>query len=175
MLSLPRKVHYTLIALALLVNPILAQQNSSSVEVYSLQNDRNTPIIDLLRNASRTIYLTAYVITNSEIAALLVEASRNGVEVKVILERRQVLGNKFSQHWLLRGANIEIKVLSENMGRIVSDYCIIDSKIVYTGGTLLHTDLDENPKIGIYLVFRNNERIATIYRSEFLGLFDKAR
>ena len=175
MLSLPRKVHYTLIAVALLVNPIFAQQNSSPVEVYSLQKDRNNPIIDLLRNASKTIYLTAYVITNSEIAALLVEASHKGVEVKVILEKKQVLGNKFSQHLLLRRANIELKVLSENMGRIVSDYCIIDSKIVYTGGTLLHTDLDENPKVGNYLVFRNNERIATIYRSDFLELFEKAR
>ena len=90
MLSLPRKVHYTLIAVALLVNPIFAQQNSSPVEVYSLQKDRNNPIIDLLRNASKTIYLTAYVITNSEIAALLVEASHKGVEVKVILEKKQV-------------------------------------------------------------------------------------
>jgi hypothetical protein len=143
-------------------------------EVHFLQKDQSGPIISLYEKASKTIYVAAYVITDSNIASALANASIKGVEVKVLLNERQVISNKFSQHWLLKKGRVEIRVMSSKLGRLISDFGIIDGKNLYTGGNLLHTDIKANPKLGNYLIFRNDKEMAEKHKEEFLTLFNEA-
>lgn len=145
-------------------------------QIYFLQEDGNLPIIELYKRAKQTVYVATSVIKNPKIASELVDISnKEGVKIKVLLEERQVRGNRFSQHITLleEGKNIEIKTVKS--GLIVSDFGIIDDDILYTGGALLHSVLEKNPKFGSYIIFFKNQELLTRYQTIFNELFDNAQ
>lgn len=163
---------YSLFILVILGSNVVKIQ---SQEIYFLQEDKNDPLIKLYNEALKTINVAAYVITSSDIAEALVTAKRRGVIVKLLLDERQTKGNKFSKHSELIEARIEIRVMSAAQGRMTSDFGIIDGKIVYTGGTLLHSDIQANPKFGSYLIYRDNLQLEEKFQMKFNDLFGNAR
>ena len=157
----------------LLISGVAVGQIQSQ-EVYFLQENGQIPIIRFFSEASKTICVTAYVLTSYDIAKALIDASHNNVDVKVLLNERQTIDNKYSLHRILMRGGVKVKVIGTKLGRVISDFGIIDGRAVYTGGTLLHTNIKATPKLDNYIIIRNNEEIVEKYQSEFFYLFNEA-
>ena len=130
------------------------------IEMYVLPDQGTAPVMGLFGDAERSIRVAAYVITDENVTAALVAASRRGVAVVVILDEEQARISKYSRHRDLFEGNIEVRVLSPKIGRLISDFGIVDDQTVYFGGALLHTDMYANPKRGSYLIARENPNMA---------------
>lgn len=156
-----------ILALSLLgvlgANPCTAQ----SSRLYTLPDSGIGPIIGLYQEAEQSIYLAAYVITDSRFTSALVDASHRGVRITVLLDEGQARRNKYSQHRRFEGRDINVLALSPRAGQLISDFGLVDNSIIYTGGALLHSDMEANPKRGGYLIVRSDP----ILVEQYLNLF----
>ncbi len=126
-------------------------------------------VIDLARNAKESIKIASFSFTHERLADELVKSDIKGVNVSVLIERKQRNAQN-SQYERLRdfGANIKIDGNKYNMHH---KFIIIDGKIVVTGSPNFSfsgfNSNDENMLI-IY-----NENLASGFTKEFNRIFDE--
>ncbi len=88
-------------------------------------------IVDILRNARKSVRFAAFSFTDDDIGKAMVEAKRRGVDVVGVVEARSVR-NKGSEYRKLRRAGIP--VFKDGNPYILHDkYIIVDDSIVITG------------------------------------------
>lgn len=147
---------------------------AQSPEIYFLHQKSNQRIVELFGEATRSISVLSYVITNRSIAEALTSASNRGITVRVILDEDQFHNNRYSLGNMLMNGEIKLKLINSDKWRLISDYGIIDEEVVYTGGAMLHSEMGENPKLGNFLVFNNDENVITQFMENFTWIYISA-
>ena len=122
-------------------------------------------IIDLIKNAEESVKVASFSFTHEELADELLKADINGINVSVLIERRQ-RNVQNSQYTRLKDFGVDIKV-DGNKYNMHHKFIIIDNKIVVTG----------SPNYSFSGFNRNDENMLIIYNENlalrFVREFDR--
>ncbi len=124
-------------------------------------------IINLLNNANKSIKVAIFSFTHEDIADELVKADIKGLDVEVLVERRQ-RNVQNSQYSRLRDFGIDIKV-DGNKQNMHHKFIVIDDSIVITGSpNFSWSGFNRNDENMLIIYDRG---LALKYLDEFSGLF----
>lgn len=156
------------------ISKIKTEQNSfvidnSDVKLYfsPMDNAVDLGIIPLIRSAKKSIHVTMFYLTNSDIIEELISAKKRGVEIKVIVDS-SLKYEKQARHMQLIEAGIPVKI--ENWkGKLHQKSAIVDGEYTIVGSTNWTKSAnivnDEN------MLIIKNEKIAQKQEKEFLRLW----
>jgi phosphatidylserine/phosphatidylglycerophosphate/cardiolipin synthase-like enzyme len=115
----------------------------------------------LIRGAKDRIYVAIYSFTSDRLAEALIEARRRGVDVRVVMERREanVTGSEYPR---LLGAGVDVR-LDANPGLMHHKFMVIDGEIVVTGSYNWSAAAEE----------RNDENLVVIRDKGVAGAFER--
>ena len=142
--------------------------NIGIIENYFCPEDCNketiNKIIKLIKNAEKSVKVAIFSFTHEELADELLKSDIKGLDVQVLVERRQRNVQK-SQYTRLKDFGIDIKV-DGNKYNMHHKFIIIDDKIVVTG----------SPNYSFSGFNRNDENMLIIYNEnlalKFVREFD---
>lgn len=161
------------ISLAVLITLLIPSTAVGEVLGVYFSPDQKSylPIVNLYDKAQSYIHLAIYSLTKDEFAQALIAAHQRGVEVKVIMDRRQA-GNRSADDEKLEKAGIPV-LRNSGVAFMHNKFCVIDGRYLYTG-SYNHTDNatlrnDEN-----YIII-DDPPAALLYEEEFQKLWDKYR
>jgi len=138
--------------------------------LFSPQDDIiNSQIIPLINSARKYIYIPAFLITDKKIEQALINASKRGIDAKIIIDAVNA-HSKYTVHKRLRADGIKVK--TENYaGKVHAKTIIIDDEYLITGSMNFtrsgNSRNDEN-----MLIIRNKEA-AEFMRAAFMELWNK--
>jgi phosphatidylserine/phosphatidylglycerophosphate/cardiolipin synthase-like enzyme len=115
----------------------------------------------LIRGAKDRIYVAIYSFTSDRLAEALIEARRRGVDVRVVMERREANGTG-SEYPRLLGAGVEVR-LDANPGLMHHKFMVIDGEIVVTGSYNWSAAAEE----------KNDENLIVIRDRAVAGAFER--
>ena len=126
-------------------------------------------IINLVNNAEKSVKVASFSFTHEELADELLKADIKGVDVSVLIERRQrnVMNSQYER---LRDFGVDIKV-DGNKYNMHNKFVIIDDKIVITGSP--NYSWSGNNRNDENMVVIYNEGLAQKYVGEFNRLFSE--
>jgi len=116
-------------------------------------------MIDLIRNAEKSVKIASFSFTHEELGDELLKADIKGLDVSVLVERRQ-RNVQNSQYSRLRDFGINIKV-DGNKNNMHHKFAIIDDKIVVFG----------SPNFSLSGFNRNDENMLIIYNENLALMF----
>jgi len=147
--------------------------NIGLIENYFCPEDCNNKVgglnsvIDLVGNAKKSVKVAIFSFTDESLGDELVKADINGLDVQVLVERKQRNVQK-SQYTRLKDFGVNIKV-DGNKYNMHHKFIIIDDKIIITGSPNFsfsgYNRNDEN------FLIMYNENLALKYVKEFDRLF----
>ena len=118
--------------LIILLTLITSCNNKKDIEVYFCHHDDCAGRIEEeIRKANENIYFMSYTFTNGRIASDLIIKSKEGLDIKGVIESRNI-NTKSSKYELLKFQGINIKK-DNNSGLMHHKVFIIDNQIVITG------------------------------------------
>jgi len=142
------------------LNPVV-EVSGIKVENYFCPEDScSEHVKDILRSASESIHFMTFSFTDNSIANVLLLKDLEGVEIKGVMEARQV--SKYSVFELLSYQGIDV-VKDVNKNNMHHKVFIVDSSIVITGSY----NPTGNGNKG------NDENVLIIYSEEIAELFEK--
>lgn len=146
--------------------PIGQIENYFCPEDCALENNGGLyRIIELIRNAESSVKIASFSFTHEELADELLKADIKGINVYVLMERRQ-RNVQNSQYARAKDFGLNIKV-DGNKYNMHHKFMVIDGKIVITG----------SPNFSFSGFNRNDENMLIIFNEElalgFDGEFDK--
>lgn len=126
-------------------------------------------IIKLIKNAEESVKMASFSFTHEQLADELLKADIKGLEVKVLIERKQRNAQK-SQYSRLKDFEIDIKV-DGNKYNMHHKFIIIDNKIVITGSpNYSFSGFNRNDE-NMLIIY--DERLALRFVREFDRLFEE--
>ena len=129
------------------------------IENYFCPDDQCTEqVVDALKTATQSIYFMAFSFTSEEIANVLLLKNLDSLEIKGIMEARQISEHSQFERLKTNGINVVKDVNKNNMHHKVF---IIDNSTVITGSF--------NPTNGGDT--RNDENVLIIHDEQIAGLF----
>ena len=144
--------------------------NIGSIENYFCPEDcqeGENRIINLVRKAEKSVKVAIFSFTHEGLGDELVKSDIKGLDVKVLVERRQRNVQK-SQYTRLKDFGIDIKVDS-NKNNMHHKFVIIDDKIVVFGSpNFSFSGFGRNDE-NFLIIF--NEELALRFVREFEGMF----
>ena len=146
--------------------PIGQIENYFCPEDCALENNEGLyRIIELIRNAESSVKIASFSFTHEELADELLKADIEGIDVSVLMERRQ-RNVQNSQYARLRDFGLNIRV-DGNKNNMHHKFIVIDDKLVITG----------SPNFSFSGFNRNDENMLIIFNEElalgFVKEFDK--
>lgn len=128
-------------------------------------------IAEKIRSANTSIYLEAYGFTSRIIIDQLVEASKRGVKVRVILDRSNFSEKKNPFISELRDASIEI-VKDKVPGIAHNKIIIIDDEIVITGSFNFTESADKRNAENVIII--NDRDLALKYLNNWFKRYEES-
>lgn len=126
-------------------------------------------ILDLVREADKSVQVAIFSFTHEELGDELVKADIRGINVSVLIERKQRNVQK-SQYTRLKDFGLNILV-DGNKYNMHHKFIIIDNKIVITGSpNYSYSGFNRNDE---NMVIIHNKNLARDFRREFDRLFDE--
>ena len=151
-------------------NTILLNNDLKITILFSPQNlIIDNYIINLINNSKKYIYIPVFFITDKNIQTALIEASKKGVDVKIINDATNAK-SKYTVHHVLRKNNIKVK--TENYaGKMHMKSIVIDDKYSIIGS--MNFTLSGNKRNDENVVIIENTKIAKYLKEKFLYLWTK--
>lgn len=149
----------------------IANKEVGDLTIYFSPKDKAiTDIIPLIDNAQKYIYIPAFLITHKGLTDSLINASKRGVAVKIILDATNTHSGSHSKMKELRQGGIQVK--TENWaGKLHSKSIIIDD--VYTIiGSMNFSRSGEGINDENLIVIKNRD-IAIFYKTFFQYLWKR--
>ena len=148
--------------------PIGQIENYFCPEDCALENNGGLyRIIELIRNAESSVKIASFSFTHEELADELLKVDIKGIEVSVLMERRQ-RNVQNSQYARLKGFDLNIRV-DGNKNNMHHKFIVIDGKIVITGSpNFSFSGFNRNDE-NMLIIF--NEQLALGFAQEFDKLF----
>lgn len=170
-----KKLTLTLVILAIyfsFITAVLAAITANEVEVGFTPGKKSQEIIlNAIQNAKISIDIAAYSFTSKKIALALVRAKKNGINIRVVADKKANKRKYTAIHYL---TNNKILVRLNNKYQIMHNkFMIIDGKSIETG-SLNYTKaaLCRNAENIIYL--KEQPAIAEKYIIEFNRLWNES-
>lgn len=142
--------------------------------VYFSPKDRaiTTQIIPLINNAKKYIYMPVFLITHKELTENLINASKRGVAVKIILDATNTHTSSSKMKMLRQDGHGGIQVKTENLaGKLHSKSIIIDD--LYTViGSMNFSKSGEGSNDENLIIIKNRD-IAVFYKTFFQYLWKR--
>ncbi|MFB6079061.1 MAG: phosphatidylserine/phosphatidylglycerophosphate/cardiolipin synthase family protein [Halarchaeum sp.] len=146
----------------------------ANATVFALP-DAPEPVLATLRNASRRVYLGGYTFTSARVARALRNASRRGVDVRVLVEGGPVGGVSAREARLLDAlddANVTVTVVDGPHARYPfhhAKYAVVDESALVTSENWKPSGVGGHGTHGWGAVVRNAtiaNRLAAVYRAD---------
>ena len=150
--------------------PIGQIENYFCPEDCALENNGGLyRIIGLIRNAESSVKIASFSFTHEEMADELLKADIEGINVSVLMERRQ-RNVQNSQYARLKDFGLNIKI-DGNKNNMHHKFIVIDNKIVITGSpNFSFSGFNRNDE-NMLIIF--NEQLALGFAGEFDRLFEE--
>ncbi|MFW6285924.1 MAG: phospholipase D-like domain-containing protein [Nanoarchaeota archaeon] len=130
------------------------------------QDDCDKEFLNLIGNAENEILFGVFAITYDELSDLLIEKNNDGVNVKGLIEKRNINLKGSDYYELNKSFNFKLDVNKYNMH---NKFFVIDENIVITGSTNPSASgfnyNDEN------MIVIENRDIAMMYKNYFLSIY----
>lgn len=126
---------------------------------FSPSPEPEKAIIQALHSAQQSVHIALYQLTDPEIAQALIDISKRGIELKVLLDDEPSNGSK---RCLLLSASIPVKQYVDS-GIMHHKFAVIDSALVITGSYNWTTSAQT----------RNEENLLIIQSSELAQAFER--
>lgn len=129
-------------------------------------------IIRQIDNAQEYIDIAIYSFTYGPIAEAIIRARRRGVEIRILMDRRQAQG-KYSVYQFLLDNDIET-IQGRRSGYMHNKIAIIDGRILFTGSYNWSKSAEERNQENL-LQFIDEEEIIKVYqeRLDYLWEFNE--
>lgn len=150
--------------------PVFAAQDIE--DAFSPNQGATALVIKTIRKAEESIRVAAYSFTSQPIADALVEASKNGVDVKIVLDKSQRKSPR-SLASLLREAGVPTRINS-HYAIMHNKFMIIDGKVLELG-SFNYTRAAEKKNAENVLVIHNDQEIIADYEKQWEKMWDEAR
>lgn len=128
-------------------------------------------ILEMLNNASQSIYFAAFTFTRDDFSRVLVEKANAGVAVRGVYETRQVNAGSDESHNLLSGAGAQV-LLDGNQYTMHHKFFIIDNQIVITGSYNFTRAAEDSNDENVLII--HSPEIAQAYLQEFAKVWLQA-
>jgi hypothetical protein len=144
---------------------------NENLNVYFAPQDKaiTKQIIPLIEKARNYIYIPAFLITHKEFAQSLINASKRGIEVKIILDATNT-HTSYSKIKLLRQNGIQVKT-EIFAGKLHSKSIIIDDLYTIIGSMNFSKSGEEINDENLMII--KDSDIAIFYKTFFLYLWQK--
>src|SRR5574342_630402 len=129
--GLPLGAIVVVVALALMPTPRAAPDEPTWRVYFSPNHGATQAVVDALAAAKATVLVQAYSLTSAPIAKALVEARARGVDVQVILDRKET-GSKYSSADFMAHAKI-LTLIDDAHAIAHNKVMVIDGLAVITG------------------------------------------
>lgn len=140
-------------------NPVVYNGETKIENYFCPEDNCKLHVLETLRKANSSIYFMAFSFTDEDIANLLWNYYHEGIEVKGVLEERQL--SEHSQYDTLK----KFSIIDTNPFTMHHKVFIIDEKIVITGSYNPTKNANENNDENILII--HDEKIAKKYLEEF--------
>jgi phosphatidylserine/phosphatidylglycerophosphate/cardiolipin synthase-like enzyme len=117
-------------------------------------------IINAITQAKKSIKVQAYSFTNADIAKALLDSSKRGVDVKVVLDKSQET-EKYTSATFLANAGVPVRI-DDDFAIAHNKIMILDEETVITG-SFNFTKAAEERNAENVLVIRGNKELANLY------------
>lgn len=143
---------------------------SGTVEVaFSPNGGGAGMIIKAIDQAKKSVKVQAYSFTNADIAQALLQASKRGVEVRVVLDKSQET-EKYTSATFLANSGIPVRIDS-GFAIAHNKVMILDDETVITG-SFNFTKAAEERNAENVLILRGNKEVARLYRQNWQWRWD---
>lgn len=143
---------------------IISNKETTRVETIFSPEEGNK-IIDQIRAANQSIDIEVFVFSSNEVYDELIKAKERGVEIRVILEKRDSGGSNERMIEKLRDNGIDAKFATYEYKLTHTKIIIIDGKIVIVGShNLTKPALNENREASLII---RDSIIANSFKFEF--------
>lgn len=145
--------------------------DGANLSIYFSPKDKGIKsMIPLVDNAQNYIYIPAFLITHKDLTTSLINASRRGVAVKIILDATNTHPGSHSKMKALRDAGIQVKT-EDWAGKLHSKSIIIDDMYTIIGSmNFSRSGEDENDE---NLIIIKDHNIALFYKTFFQYLWKR--
>jgi phosphatidylserine/phosphatidylglycerophosphate/cardiolipin synthase-like enzyme len=149
----------------------LVGSNSSFDVGFSPNGSSLQLVLRSINSAKKSIHVAAYGFTSKPIAEALLNASKRGVEVKIVADEKSNSG-KYSATRYLANNKIQVK-LDGNYPIFHHKFMIIDGSTLETG-SFNYSAAATNKNAENVLVLWNSPNVATSYEQEWQRLWNEA-
>lgn len=144
--------------------PTLIKATGTIEVAFSPKNGATNTIIKAINEAHKTILVSAYSFTSKDIAKALLNKKKDGVDIKIILDKSQVT-QKYSSATFFANLGFDMRIDVKHA--IYHDkVMIIDDKTVITG-SFNFTKAAEEKNAENVLVIRDNPELAKLYTEDW--------
>ena len=160
------------VALALIPSQQAAPDEPAWQVYFSPNHGATKAVVEALDAAKATVLVQAYSFTSAPIAKALVEARGRGVDVQVILDRKET-GSKYSSADFV--AHAKIVTLIDGAHAIAHNkVMVIDGKTLITGSFNFTTQAEHENAENL-VVLKGHPQLAQAYRDNFRSHKSHAR
>ncbi len=143
---------------------------TGTIEVaFSPKGGGAAMIIKAIGQAQKTIKVQAYSFTNADIAKSLLEASKRGVQVRVVLDKSQET-EKYTSATFLANSGVPVRI-DDDFAIAHNKIMILDEETVITG-SFNFTKAAEERNAENVLVIRGNKELAKFYLQNWQWRWD---
>lgn len=145
--------------------PHAAIPAEKGIEVYFSPNGgAQDAIVDVIRNARRSIDVQVYYFTNSVISRALIDAHQRGVKVRCILDPSQRT-TRYSSATPLFNAGIPVMIDAQHASAH-SKVVLVDGEVIITG-SFNFTRTAETENVENLLIIRDHPKLYAAYHKNF--------
>jgi phosphatidylserine/phosphatidylglycerophosphate/cardiolipin synthase-like enzyme len=166
-----RFLSYGLILLFLFSAPALwaGQGIQGNIQVFfSPHGGGQQAIVKEINKAKSEILVAMYFLTERDISWALVKAKERGVDVKVVLDPRQMT-EKYAKGRFLSKKGVPVRYEYKPSGLLHDKFAVIDNRIVITGSFNWTASAESRNNENLLIIFSPD--LAGKYREEFVKLW----
>lgn len=146
-------------------SPNITDDISDIEVIFSPNQGATDAIINAISKAQQSILVSAYSFTSNTIAQALLNAKKNNVDIKIILDKSQV-SQRYSSSKFFENLGFDLRI--DNKHAIYHNkVMIIDDKTIITG-SFNFTKAAETKNAENVLIIRNNSKLAQSYKQDWL-------
>lgn len=129
-------------------------------------------VLDAIQSAKTHIDLAAYSFTSKEVAQALVQAAHRGVQVRVVADKKDNQGSKYSAVTTMQQNQIPVR-LDGHYAIMHNKFMVIDGATTETG-SFNYTSSADKRNAENALVIWNEPQLAGVYEQEFERLWQES-
>ncbi|MBP8036260.1 MAG: phospholipase D family protein [Negativicutes bacterium] len=150
-------------------NPNIVNATGTIEVAFSPNGGGAATIIKAIGQAQKTIKVQAYSFTNADIAKALLDASKRGVQVRVVLDKSQET-EKYTSATFLANSGVPVRI-DDDFAIAHNKIMILDDETVITG-SFNFTKAAEERNAENVLVIRGNKDLAKFYLQNWQWRWD---